>query len=40
MRLFPIITVLSVTTLGATGGTVYLFWYGKNNCPKTTASLT
>jgi hypothetical protein len=36
MRLFPVVTVLTVTTLSATAGSVYLFWYGKNKCPETT----
>ena len=36
MRLFPVVTALTVTTLGVTGGVVYLSWFGKNKCPKTT----
>ena len=40
MRFFPVITVIGVSSLAASGGVVYLYWYGKNSCPKTTDNYT
>ena len=36
MRLFPVITAISVSSLAVSGGVTYLYWYGKNTCPLTT----